>query len=382
MSHNSEYGRPPSPFFPVEGWEMDEFPAVGLGVGDNPSGADELLLEVDLMDLFREAEGMDCQPYELRRDTDGKREDAGNDGDVSSVASDQSTVLPANWLERGLLDSSSSEMDNSITSQTSKSTTTLTTTQPTKLGVDPYNNPINTTIRNNRSGKIGRCHERDTINSASAWSSTSASEDSDDGSRSFVSSDTIQSSMDRNSSIGRLASSDNLTREPQSLPLSAVPSQSPSPESSVRNNNSPTVSSRTTAPILPFTCAPATALLGIGGATATLSPASGTSSALPNLVNLHAAAITAGGQAIAAGWKRLRGASGEDEGQTGGGRGGIGGNQPLRLLSVGVGGGRGPASSHSSSRINKRAKREERLMKNREAANRSRVKVGCCFTLF
>lgn len=113
------------------------------------------------------------------------------------------------------------------------------------------------------------------------------------------------------------------------------------------------VSSGAGTPILPFTFAPAFGPLGGNNPIATAAISS-----LPNIGELAYAAAT--------GWKRLRSAeTNADGGQTSGPQG----SGQRRLLSSST------RKGQTNSRTNKRAKKEERLMKNREAANRSRIKV-------
>ncbi|CAM9286248.1 unnamed protein product [Hapterophycus canaliculatus] len=190
--------------------------------------------------------------------------------------------------------------------------------------------------------------------STTAWSSTSASEESDDGSRSSL--------CGSSSSSGAYGGIGGASVE--------APRTSTS-EADIMNNDAANskkrvlaVSSGVGTPILPSFFAPT-----FGGGTGSTAAAAAALSALPGL--------NFGGLQAAAGeaWKRMRG--GEEgpagaapgHGSVGSLEGGAGTAGSARLLSGGSGGG---SSGHG--RVNKRAKREERLMKNREAANRSRVK--------
>lgn len=152
-----------------------------------------------------------------------------------------------------------------------------------------------------------------------------------------------------------------------------------------------TVTSGAGAPILPFTFKPSfhaggAASCAGGGGGGSSSSASSAISTLPALGGLHAATVLtaasdAATQALTAGWKRFRG--GEAVGEGGGSvlpKSEVEERRhsavPIGVASNGAGGvGAIPPS------VRKRAKREERLMKNREAANRSRNKVAL-FTLF
>lgn len=133
---------------------------------------------------------------------------------------------------------------------------------------------------------------------------------------------------------------------------------------------------------------------GGGNPSSVTAPASrAISTTLPALGSLHpatvlSAATGAASQALAAGWKRLR----EGEAVNNGGGGSCGGDNGLPksearerpFAAVSTGGsatGAGSAARDPEAMdavppsVRKRAKREERLMKNREAANRSRIKV-------
>lgn len=222
---------------------------------------------------------------------------------------------------------------------------------------------------------------------ATTWSTASASEDSDDCSRSTTSGNSCNFGVSSPASSPILAR-DMMTSSDRSSSSSSSATDTPrsitSETSTVNNDNTAVtdnhnrkrllaVSSSARTPILPFTFAPAFG--GGGGGSGSSSPS------LAHFGGLQAAALAAAsgaaGQALAAGWKRLRG--GDDGGPGACGQassaGSVGGGgtgaAPSRLLCGGGDGG----SSAGHGRINKRAKREERLMKNREAANRSRVKV-------
>lgn len=132
---------------------------------------------------------------------------------------------------------------------------------------------------------------------------------------------------------------------------------------------------------------------GGGSSSSNTTNASRAISTLPALGSLHPASVLsaatgAASQALAAGWKRLR----EGEAVNNGGGGGCGGDNGLpksearerSFAAMSIGGsatGAGAAERDPEAidavppSVRKRAKREERLMRNREAANRSRIKV-------
>lgn len=220
------------------------------------------------------------------------------------------------------------------------------------------------------------------------WSTTSLSEDSDDGSRSSLSGSNCCAFEGVSPASGPTRSPAEFSPGNNSSTGSNIeaPRSVTSEASTATNDNNASVSTNSKrllsvssgagTPILPFTFAPAFGGGGTPGGT------------LPNFSGLQAAALAAAasgvaGQALAAGWKRLRGG---DDGSSAGAHGQAcpasvegGAGASSRLLcggGAGDGGSGGSGVGAGQTRTNKRAKREERLMKNREAANRSRVKVG------
>lgn len=156
------------------------------------------------------------------------------------------------------------------------------------------------------------------------------------------------------------------------------------------------VTSGNGAPIFPSTYMPsfhagvanATVPVGASGGVGTSSAsASSVMPALPSLGGLDAATVWnvasgAASQVLAAGWKRLRGGDekacrGREYGQRLKSELENGPAGALRSVAAGEGGqGAGVGDTNAvTPAVRKRAKREERLMKNREAANRSRIKV-------
>lgn len=208
--------------------------------------------------------------------------------------------------------------------------------------------------------------------STMAWSTTSASEESDDGSRSSSSTSSGMSPVAAPVAVPTVmsntsGSSSSSVGAPRSFTSEAGIMNNDAATNSGSNKRVLAVSSGVGTPILPSFFAPA-----FGNSTASSAAAAAALSALPGL--------NFGGIQAAAGeaWKRMRGGedvpSGAGFGQASASlEGGGGAAGSSRLLSGGSSGGHG--------RVNKRAKREERLMKNREAANRSRVKVGLSRTV-
>lgn len=219
----------------------------------------EGLSEDDLLELFRDVETMDME-------VGGKA----NDGDSSSVTSevDHSPSIRATWLQRDLPSPSRQE-------------------EPPDAIADSTNNPFS------NSADIGatdvkHCSAVEPSISPGAWSSTSASEDSDDGSRSSFSPYTMRglaSSRDVSSPLAAPACGSTNTKQPYSPAASpqllcpragntpgtgATAAMSPSPDGyggEVSKNKRLAVKSGKGTPILPYIFSP-----GLG-ATAGVAPA-------------------------------------------------------------------------------------------------------------
>lgn len=196
--------------------------------------------------------------------------------------------------------------------------------------------------------------------SCTTWSTTSASEESDDGSISICTAPIVISNngKDRQNFKRNFTDGDSTLDCDQSKPSTSISSRAGDydQDNEEKKTKPLTVSSGSGTPILPFTFAPAFDPLGGNNPMTTAAI-----SALPNIGELAYAAAT--------GWKRLRSPESNAEGgQTSGPQDG----GQRRLLSSST---RKGQTTGANSRANKRAKKEERLMKNREAANRSRIKV-------
>ncbi|CAN0193585.1 unnamed protein product [Scytosiphon promiscuus] len=320
--------------------------------GDGLDGWDAAGEDFDFEDLFRDAEEAEAGMGVVADNNNDSSNDLshhpaarvgeGGDGDASSV--EMSDVE----FERGLL---------SLAEATSTAAVGAAAEFNSAVSEDDLCSAGGTTAPNITA-------------STTAWSTTSASEESDDGSRSSL----CGSSSSSSSAFGGMP--------PVSAPV-AVPTtagrmshntssgasieapRSSTSEAGIVNDDTTggnkrvlAVSSGAGTPILPSFFAPA-----FGGGAGSSAAAAAALSAL-NFGGLQAAA----GEA----WKRMRGAedvpagAGLGRASAGSLEDGGGAAAPSRLLSGGGSGGHG--------RVNKRAKREERLMKNREAANRSRVK--------
>lgn len=190
---------------------------------------------------------------------------------------------------------------------------------------------------------------------ATAWSTTSLSEESDDGSRSSMCGSScalggVSPASGPTPVVARRTSTGSSSVEipppaPRSVASEAMSTSTANNDTaSVNSKRLLSVSSGAGTPILPFTFAPAF------GQTSSSS-----------LTGLHAAALAAAGKLFGHGAPSPLPGSVEAAAST-----------PSRLLGLGRGCGE---KEEGTERAKKRTKREERLMKNREAANRSRVKV-------
>lgn len=307
---------------------------LALGGGTESHGLDGWDAEdFDFEELFRDAEEMGP----------GTNSSDGNQATAASAAagspidmSDIDLSLKAEWLERDVL-------------SLAKEAPITAAVEPTTGRTSP---PAAAEVGNHTVGEgdisAGMAAAR-TATNTTTWSTTSASEESDDGGSSCIMGGGVSPTLSNDSASSSFQA-----------PRSTVGSEANNPAAATASNNSKrllAVSSGMGTPILPLAFAP-----GFSGASNTSAAAAAALSAFPalNFSGFQAAA----GQAL----KRLRGGDatvGAAVGQPCAG-GGAAAATPTRLLSGGEDG---------TGRITKRAKREERLMKNREAANRSRVKV-------
>ena len=208
-----------------------------------------------------------------------------------------------------------------------------------------------------------------TPRTTTSWSTTSASEDSDDSSPMSVSSCCPANIGGRAPIPPDVGSQKNNQNRKHGAAAAAAPAAAPSAEAATTSGTAAEVKSSVGTTLLPLAYAPS--FDGAAGY-ASSCPAMplGFGSSQPTA--FAAAASGAVGQ-LTAYLKRQY-----DCGSGGGGRDeerGGGGQRASRLLS-GNGGGEGGGGGLGG-RVSKKAKKEERLMKNREAANRSRAKVRC-----
>ncbi|CAB1114083.1 unnamed protein product [Ectocarpus sp. CCAP 1310/34] len=307
---------------------------LALGGGSESHGLDGWDAEdFDFEELFRDAEEMGAGT-------------ASSDGNPAAAAaptgspvntSDIDLSLKAEWLERDAL---SPAMPTPITAAV----------EPTSGGTRSPTADVTGHIVSEGDISAGAAMATRTA-TTSTWSTTSVSEESDDGGSSCIMGGGVSPARSNDSSVGSVQAPRSTVSEASTAAAAAA--------AAAASNNSKrllAVSSGAGTPILPLAFAP-----GFSGASSSSAAAAAALSAFPalNFSGFQAAA----GQAL----KRLRGGdapAGAALGQPCAG-GGAAAATPPRLLSGGEGG---------AGRITKRAKREERLMKNREAANRSRVK--------
>ncbi|CAN0199963.1 unnamed protein product, partial [Ectocarpus sp. 12 AP-2014] len=305
---------------------------LALGGGSESHGLDGWDAEdFDFEELFRDAEEMGAGTASSDGNPAAAAAATGSPVDMSDI----DLSLKAEWLERDAL---SPVMPTPITAAA---------VDPTHGGTPPPAADVTGHIVSEGDISAGAGMATRTA-TTSTWSTTSVSEESDDGGSSCIMGGGVSPARS-NDSVSSIQA-----------PRSTVSEASTAAAAAAASNNSKrllTVSSGAGTPILPLAFAP-----GFNGASnSSAAAAAAALSAFPalNFSGFQAAA----GQAL----KRLRGGdapAGAALGQPCAG-GGAAAATPTRLLSGGEGG---------AGRITKRAKREERLMKNREAANRSRVK--------
>ncbi|CAN0535451.1 unnamed protein product, partial [Ectocarpus sp. 12 AP-2014] len=305
---------------------------LALGGGSESHGLDGWDAEdFDFEELFRDAEEMGAGTASSDGNPTAAAAATGSPVDMSDI----DLSLKAEWLERDAL---SPAMPTPITAAA---------VDPTRGGTPPPTADVTGHIvsEGDISAGVGMATRTATT---STWSTTSVSEESDDGGSSCIMGGGVSPARS-NDSVSSIQA-----------PRSTVSEASTAAAAAAASNNSKrllAVSSGAGTPILPLAFAP-----GFSGASnSSAAAAAAALSAFPalNFSGFQAAA----GQAL----KRFRGGdapAGAALGQPCAG-GGAAAATPTRLLSGGEGG---------AGRITKRAKREERLMKNREAANRSRVK--------
>lgn len=240
----------------MENSDQDQRPSclLALGSGWNDTGGFENLGEAegfsedDMLELFRHVETMDME-------VGGKA----NDGDSSSVTSelDHSPSIRAAWLQRDLPSPSRQE-------------------EPPDAIADSTNNLCTNSPGIGATG-VKHCSVVEPSTSTGAWSSTSASEDSDDGSRSSFSPYSMRglaSSRDVSSPLAAPACGSTSTKQhysPAAAPQPLRPRAgntpgtgatavlSPSPDGcggEVSKNKRLAVKSGLGAPILPYMFAP------------------------------------------------------------------------------------------------------------------------------
>ncbi|CAM9866701.1 unnamed protein product [Ectocarpus sp. 6 AP-2014] len=311
---------------------------LALGGGSESHGPDGWDAEdFDFEELFRDAEEMGA----------GTASSDGNPAAAAAAAtgspvdmSDIDLSLKAEWLERDAL---SPAMPTPITAAAAVEPTSGGTPSP---AADVTSHTVSEGDISAGAGMATR-----TATTTTTWSTTSVSEESDDGGSSCI--------MGGGVSPARSNDSGSSIQAPRSTVSEASTAAAYAAAAAASNNSKRllAVSSGAGTPILPLAFTPGFS----GTSNSSAAAAAAALSAFPalNFSGFQAAA----GQAL----KRLRGGdapAGAALGQPCAG-GGAAAATPTRLLSGGEGG---------AGRITKRAKREERLMKNREAANRSRVK--------
>lgn len=312
---------------------------LALGGGSESYGLDGWNAEdFDFEELFRDADEMGAGTASSDGNPAAAAAATGSPVDMSDI----DLSLKAEWLERDAL---SPAMPTPITAAA---------VEPTSGGTPPPAADLtsHTVSEGDISAGAGMATRTATT---TTWSTTSVSEESDDGGSSCI--------MGSGVSPARSNDSGSSIQAPRSTVSEASTAAASAAAASNNSKRLLAVSSGAGTPILPLAFAP-----GFSGTSSSSTAAAAAAlSAFPalNFSGFQAAA----GQAL----KRLRGGdapAGAALGQPCAG-GGAAAATPIRLLSGGEGG---------AGRITKRAKREERLMKNREAANRSRVKV-CTHTV-
>ncbi|CAM9981319.1 unnamed protein product, partial [Ectocarpus sp. 8 AP-2014] len=310
---------------------------LALGGGSESHGLDGWDAEdFDFEELFRDAEEMGA----------GTDSSEGSPAAAAAAAATGSPVdmsdidlsLKAEWLERDAL---SPAMPTPITAAA---------VEPTSGGTPSPAADVTSHTVSEGDISAGAGMATRTATTTTTWSTTSVSEESDDGGSSCI--------MGGGVSPARSNDSGSSIQAPRST-VSEASTAAASAAAAASNSSKRllAVSSGAGTPILPLSFTPGFS----GTSNSSAAAAAAALSAFPalNFSGFQAAA----GQAL----KRLRGGdapAGAALGQPCAG-GGAAAATPTRLLSGGEGG---------AGRITKRAKREERLMKNREAANRSRVK--------
>lgn len=279
--------------------------------------------EDDLLTLLDDSERM------LEQSRSSRQADEDNDGDVSSVMTETDLKLLSDCFEHDVF-STSHEKD----------LTPLNT--PVQSGIT--RTPSSVSLSSGTTAVTYHDRRADCDTSSATSSTMEASEESDDGSRSNASSFTttngfVPDLMKHSASTNSASSSCSMFNN----------------EFKDRKSTS-AVKSGPGTPILPFTFTP----VAHGGN-------SGTIPSMPMFSGLQAAAMS--------GWKRLRG----DELQLELGARGKG-EQQYPILSRPNLTSEFSGARTANSRTNKRTKGEERAMKNREAANRSRIKVSVDIT--